>query len=345
VATTAVLLFALLFDLLDASDDLIRREGGTLANFARYFVLRFPSLLTEILPFAALLGALFAAAALMRNGELTVFWASGISPLGIMLRLLPICLLILGIKLVNDDFFVPGTVKELRAWEVGFFGDGLEGYGGEHVWVAHEDRFIRLPRLEPGQMEATDVLILNRDQDGNLVERISAARVTFSPGAWQLFDVERGRVGEGEFVREAEWTFENAIDVDRIRTVARPPQEVALVDLVDIVRNDGYGVVPTQGHITAIYYRLFGSALPMLMIMLSFAYARRVKRQGGIAGLFLKGIATGFSFVILSGLAFALAEAGLIGPLVATAGPVLLLAALVVLMPLRDERQRWLGHR
>jgi lipopolysaccharide export LptBFGC system permease protein LptF len=55
-ATIAVILFALLFDLLDASDDIIRREGGAIEGFARYFVLRFPSLLTEILPFATLLG-------------------------------------------------------------------------------------------------------------------------------------------------------------------------------------------------------------------------------------------------------------------------------------------------
>ena len=344
VATIAVLLFALLFDLMDASDDLIRRDGGTAANFARYFALRFPSLLTEILPFAALLGALFAAAELMRNGELTIFWASGISPLGIVFRLLPICLLVLGVKLVNDDLLVPGTVNELRAWNVGYFKGGLEGFAGEHVWIDHERKFIRVPRLEPDQMDAADILILVRDERGNLVERISAARAVFTPGAWQLFEVERGRVGEGRFSREPVWTFPNAIDVDRIRTVARPPQEVGLVDLVDIVRNDGYGVVTTQGHVSAIYHRLFGSALPMLMIMLTFAYARRVTRQGGVAGLFLKGIVTGFSFVILSGLMLALAEAGFIGPLVATAGPILLLAALVVLLPLKDERQRWFGR-
>jgi len=344
VATTAVLLFALLFDLLDASDDLIRREGGAAASFARYFVLRFPSLLTEILPFAALLGALFAAAELMRNRELTIFWASGISPLGIILRLLPICLLVLGVKLANDDLLVPGTVQELRAWDVGYFKGGLEGFAGEHVWIDHGRHFIRLPRLEPDQTEASDILILVRDADGNLVERISAARVVFTPGAWQLFDVEWGRVGEGQFVQQPQWTFENAIDVDRIRMVARPPQEVALIDLVAIVRNDGYGVVTTQGHVTAIYHRLFGSALPMLMIMLTFAFARRVTRQGGIAGLFLKGIATGFSFVIASGLMLALAEAGFVGPLVATAGPVLLLAAVVLLLPLKDERQRWFGR-
>ena len=342
VATVAVILFALLFDLLDASDDIIRREGGAIEGFARYFVLRFPSLLTEILPFATLLGALFAAADLMRHGELTIFWASGISPLGIIVRLLPVCLLVFGIKLVNDDLLVPGSVQELRTWNVGYFRGGLEGFAGDNLWIEHADNFIRLPRLEPGQETAENVLILRRDAAGNLTERITAASAVLAPGAWRLVDVERGRVGEGRFTREPTYLFENGIDVDRIRVVARPPQEVALIDLIDIVRNGGYGVVTTQGHMTAIYHRLFGAALPMLMIMLTFAYARRVTRQGGVAGLFLKGIASGFGFVIMSGLMLALAEAGFIGPLLATAGPILLLLAMIILLPLKDERHRLL---
>lgn len=341
VAVIAVSLFALLFDLLDASNDLVRIEGGTAMVFGRYFILRFPSLFAEILPFAALLGALFAAADLMRNGELTIFWASGISPLGIVLRLLPVCLLVFGLKLANDDLLVPGTVQELRAWQVGFFKGGLEGFAGDHLWMQHGDSFIRLPRLEPEQTEASGVLILERDADGNLAERIEASRAVLDPGLWRLIDVRRGRVGEGRFVHEDEYLFANTVDLDRLRVVARPPQEVALLDLVDIVRHDGYGVVPTDGHVTAIYHRLFGATLPMLFVMLTFAFARRVTRQGGVAGLFLKGIATGFAFVILSGLALALGEAGFIGPLVATAGPIVLLVALVLLLPLKDERRRW----
>jgi lipopolysaccharide export system permease protein len=346
VATIAVILFALLFDLLDASDDIIRRDGATAAAFARYFALRLPSLLTEVLPFATLLGALFAAADLMRHGELTIVWASGISPLGIIVRLLPVCLLVFGIKLANDDLLVPGTVQELRAWDVGYFRGGLDGFGGEHLWVEHDDSFIRLPRLEPGQVVAEDVIILRRGAAGNLVERITAASAELEPGAWRLTDVKRGRVGEGRFVQEPTHVFQNAIDMDRIRVVARPPQEVSLVDLIDIVRNDGYGVMTAQGHMTAIYHRLFGATLPMLMIMVTFAFARRVTRQGGVAGLFLKGLATGFGFVILSGLMLALAEAGFVGPLVATAGPILLLVAIILVLPLKDERHRFgrVGH-
>jgi lipopolysaccharide export system permease protein len=338
VVTIAVILFAMLFDLMDASDDLIRRDGSPAVIFAQYFALRFPSMLNEILPFATLLAGLFAAAELMRNGELTIFWASGVSPLAVVLRLLPVCLLVTGIKLVNDDMLMPQTVQELRTWQVGFFRGDLESFAGDHLWVANESSFIRLPRLENGSTVAKNVIIFRHDDTGNLVERITARRAVLEPGSWRLLDVERSRVGEGRIVHEAEAAFANSIDVERLRVVANPPQEVALADLVDIVRNDGYGVVSTQGHITAIYHRLFGATLPMLMIMLAFSLARRVTRRGGIALLFLKGITLGFGFVILNGLMLALAEAGFIGPLAATAGPILLLAALVVLLPLREER-------
>lgn len=345
VAVVAISLFALLFDLLDASDDLVRDDGSTAATFARYFVLRFPSLFAEILPFAALLGALFAAADLMRNGELTIFWASGISPLGIVLRLVPVGLVVMGLKLANDDLLVPPTVQELRAWQVGAFKGGLEGFAGDHLWMQHGTQFIRLPRLDPEQTEADGILILDRDENGNLVERTTAARVILEPGAWRLLDVERSRVGEGRIEQAASLVFENTIDIDRLRVVARPPQEVAMLDLIDIIKNDGYGVADIQAHRTAILHRLFGATLPPLLVLLTFAFARRVTRQAGVAGLFMKGIGTGFSFVILSGLTLALAEAGFIGPVVATAGPVLLLAALVVLLPLKDEHLRRLRGR
>ena len=224
VVTIAMVLFAMLFDLMDASDDLIRRDGPAIVTFGHYFVLRFPSMLNEILPFAALVGSLFAAAELMRNGELTVFWASGISPLGVVLRLLPICLLVLGIKLANDDLLVPGTVQELRSWQVGFFSGGVEGFVGDDLWVASDTRFIRLPRLDWGKTEVDDVLILERDEVGNLVERTTVAHAVLEPGAWRLFGVERSRVGDGRIVREDERRLR---EHDRPRAAARRRQPAA----------------------------------------------------------------------------------------------------------------------
>lgn len=336
-AVISISLFALVFDLLDASDDIIRTDGSVVLAFGRYLALRLPSLVAEILPFAALLGALFAAAELLRNSEFVVLWASGVSPLGIVRRLLPIGLAIIALKLANDELLVPPTVQELRAWEVGSFKSTLDGFVGDHIWMQHQGDFIRLPRLAADATSASDVIIIRRDEVGNLVERLTARKAELLPGAWRLLDVQRARVGAGGFTTEPLLVWKNAIDLDRIRVVSRPPQEIGMVDLVDIILNDGYGVVATQGHKSALYHRLFGATLPTLLVMLTFALARRSTRQGAIAALFMKGIGAGFVFVILNGLALALAEAGFLAPLAATAGPVLLLLALVVLLPLRDE--------
>lgn len=332
----AISLFALVFDLLDASDDLIRTEGSIALAFGRYFMLRLPSLVAEILPFAALLGALFAAAELLRNSEFVVLWASGISPLGIVRRLLPIGLAICALELANDELLVPPTIQELRAWEVGSFKSTLDGFVGDDVWMQHQGDFVRLPRLALDATSASDVIILVRDEVGNLIERLTAPTVELVPGAWRLHDVQRARVG-GSFTIEPLLVWENGIDLGRLRVVTRPPQELGTLDLVDIIRNDGYGVVATQGHKSALFHRLFGATLPTLLVMLTFALARRSTRQGAIAALFMKGIGAGFVFVILNGLALALAEAGFLPPLAATSGPMLLLLALVVCLPLRDE--------
>ncbi|MEZ5906333.1 MAG: LptF/LptG family permease [Geminicoccaceae bacterium] len=336
-AVIAISLFALVFDLLDASDDIIRTDGNVALAFARYFALRLPSLVAEVLPFAALLGALFAAAELLRNSEFVVLWASGVSPLGIVRRLLPIGLAICAVELAVDELLVPPTIQELRAWEVGSFKSTLDGFVGDDIWMQHQGDFIRLPRLAPGATTASNVIILERDAVGNLVERLTAARAELLPGAWRLLDVQRARVGAGSFTIEPELIWENDIDLDRLRVVARPPQEIGFLDLIDIIRNDGYGVVATQGHESALFHRLFSATLPTLLVMLTFALARRSTRQGAIATLFMKAIGAGFVFVILNGLALALAEAGFLPPLAATSGPMLLLLALVICLPLRDE--------
>jgi hypothetical protein len=233
---------------------------------------------------------LFAAADLMRHGELTIFWASGISPLGIIVRLLPVCLLVFGIKLVNDDLLVPGTVQELRAWDVGYFKGGLEGFGGEHLWVEHDGSFIRLPRLEPGQdgrRGCRDPAPRRRRQSHRADHRCHGRARARRLAAHSMSSAAGS--ARAASPRSRHTSFENAIDIDRMRVVARPPQEVALVDLIDIVRNGGYGVMTTQGHMTAIYHRLFGATLPMLMIMLTFAYRPAGDAAGRRCGALLEG--------------------------------------------------------
>ncbi|MCB2055240.1 MAG: LptF/LptG family permease [Geminicoccaceae bacterium] len=337
-AVFAIALFALLFDLLDVSEDLAD-EANVLGALARYAALRLPGLVSEILPIAALLAGLFTASELLRSNELVVMWASGLSFARIMWKLLPAGLLLFVLKIANDDAILPRTVEALRAWGVGSFDAAALGADMGHLWVADGHDIVRLPMLSAEVDADGAVLIFRRDAEGRLVERLTAAAVSFEDDVWHLSDVDRYEVGSGRLVHIDRLDWPSALPLDRLEAVARPPRETDLATLIDIVRHDGYGVTTTEAHRTWLYYRITAALVPMLMVFLAFALAHRFVRGGGASRLFLKGVAIGFSFLIANGLAIALGEAGLLPPALAAFGPTSLLALFALGYPVLIGRR------
>ena len=325
--------FALLFDLLDVSEELM--DGGVGA-FARYVALRTPTLIAEVLPIAAVLGALFTFTELIRNSELPVIWAAGVSPGLIVRRLWPICLLLIAFKLVNDDVLVPRSVAALRSWGIGDFAPGGPGLDRGRLWLRQGDAIVRLPVLGDGV--ANGFLALRLGKDGNLKERVEAERARLEGGDWRLDGVVR-QVGGGRIEREARAAWPNEVPRRRLALLARPPQELGIADLIALIRADGYGVTATGTWTTALVHRLAGAFLPAFLVLFVAGLATRFRR-GGTGALFAKGLAAAFLCIIASGVAVAFAEAGLVPPYLGPILPVLTLGLLVVLLPRRARRLR-----
>lgn len=331
--TTIVLLaFALLFDLLDVSDDLLKGDDGGLAAFGRYATLRLPSLVSEILPIATLLAGLFTAANLLRTSEMVVIWASGVSILSVMLRLLPVGCLLIVIKFANDDILVPRTIEGLRQWGIGNFSQERLGVGGDFIWFRQGEQIYRLPL---GNEDG--ITIFELDDEANLAARLDAEHVKFEDDQWHLENVTRQTGGKKEVIPSI--SFDVPIALDALDRLYRPPQELGLVELGAVVLNEGYGAITTERHRTWLYQRVVGAIVPVLMGLLAFALARQFDRRQGTSMLFIKGIGVGFSFIILNGIAVALGESGFLTPAFASFVPALALILIVFAGPLWLHRQ------
>ena len=78
----------------------------------------------------------------------------------------------------------------------------------------------------------------------------------------------------------------------------------------------------------------------MLLMMLAFALVRSFSRTASIAPVFLTAVGTGFTFLIVGGVASALGEVGLLSPLLAAWSPTVVLATIVLGLALRDGAAR-----
>ena len=323
-ATAAISLFALMFDMLEVAEDVTGDPSPTWSLIV-YGALRMPSLLSEILPIAALLAALFTASELLRSSEIVVMWSNGLSPLRIMLLLVPAGLLVMALKIANDDLLVPGSIESLREWGIGGFRATAFGADTDHLWITRGDDVVRLPLLVKETSDVRGLLILKRDPTGKLTERLVADRAQLEPGNWVLRDVTRQVVGGREIEQIEQLDWPNDIAMSKVAVMARAPRELGLSTLLEIIAADGYGVSPTERHRTWLYYRIAGGFVPMLMGFLGLALAYRFRRGGGIPQLFMRGIAIGFSYLIIAGLCVAFGEAGFLIPVLAALGPTLLL--------------------
>ena len=337
VVLFAVTAFGLLFDLIDASDDLLKRDTNAAVAVVTYGALRLPSLVRELLPLSALLAGLFAVADLVRHREIVVMWGSGLSSARLALRILPLALLLIALKLANDEFLVPPTTAVLRDWEVGDFKQARFGADRNYVWIQSGQDVIRLDADPAQRRELVNPVVFRRAADGTLVERIDAARGRLVAGGVELEQVVRRPVG-GRTTKRSERLFWPArIDLDAVALMARPAAELAYADLLRVVRAGGYGMRAVHAHRTWLHYRLAGALVPAMMLVLPFGFLRSFRRVGGITPLFVKGLATGFAFQILGGFVLALGEGGFVAPAVAAWAPLVLLVAVVVGMLVSAE--------
>ncbi len=336
----AVAAFGLLFDLIDASDDLLKRDANPVVSMFAYGMLRLPSLVREMLPLTALLAGLFAVADLVRHREIVVMWGSGLSSGVLASRVLPLALLLMALQIANDELLVPPTTAVLRDWAVGDFKQARFGIDRNYVWIQSGDDVIRLDADGAQRRELRDLAIFRRAPDGTLLERIDAARGRLTANGIELEEGVRRSVGARTTERFDSLFWRARIDLDAVALMARPASELRYPDLLRVVAAEGYGMRPVHAHRTWLHYRLAGALVPALMLVLPLGFLRSFRRVGGVTPLFLKGLATGFSFQILGGFVLALGEGGFLDPRVAAWGPVSLLALFVLAALARAELPR-----
>lgn len=337
VVLFAVAGFAIVFDMLDVSSKVLRRADGVVLPLLRYMAMRLPTLVTELLPMVTLVSGLLTVVDLLRHRELVVMWNAGLSRRGLLLCLWPVCAVLLVGKFLIDDRAIPSTIPELRELRVAEFKDVLQ-HGG-YSWVRSGPDILRLPADTVAQGRLEDLLILHRGPDGLLAEQIRAARAEQTAEGLMLLDVVRRPVGARPPERVASLRWPIRIDLARVSLMSKLPRELRLGQLVDVVRHQGYGIVPDEGHRTVLHGRIAGSLGLCALALLPFALPRRFSRLGMTLPMFAKGLGLGFVYMIVNGVLVALGEVGLVTPeLGAWLGPLALIATVLLLAGILERR-------
>lgn len=332
----AFLMLALSMDIVDLTN---RTAGHNVTSrvVIGMALLQLPDLGQKLLPFAVLLGGVFAFARLSRNQELVATRAAGLSAWDFLAPPLIVAVLI-GIFAVL--VFTPISSRMLAqfaALEAKYIrGEESQlavSINGLWLRQGDEDRqsVIHALRVADQGVRLEDVDVFLYGANDHFLGRISARGAQLRSGAWLLLDAWVSGI-DG-----APRHFER-YDLPTTMTPAQIQESFASPDTLSFWELPGFIRTAQNAGFAATRYELYFYtllALPALfaaMVLMAASFSLRLTRGGGLPRVVLISALSGFGVYFFSDLTRALGQSGIVPVLLAATAPAL--AAILIGMTL-----------
>lgn len=352
----ALIAFLALFAFFDLIQELpeVGRGGYQLQHAFLYVAMGLPGYVYDLMPIAALIGAIYALAQLGARSEFTIMRASGLSTgmAGWMLAKVGIVLML--ITFLFGEVIAPAASEmaerlKLQAQEASISQDFRSG-----LWtkdVIREDglrggaigsRFINVRDVSPeGQLR--DVKVYEFDREFRLTAVLSAAQADYQgSNVWRLGNVFETRFSSRPTDVSATVSTEKAAARDLVSEIT---PDILSVLFADPERMSAYGLARYTQHLQensqnteryeiAFWKKLFYPLAVMVMMALALPFAYLHFRSGGVSLKIFIGIMIGVSFQLINSLFSHLGLLNTWPPLITAVLPsaIFLMAAIAALL-------------
>lgn len=354
IAAVLVLAFGLaglvaLFDFLELLRESATAPRSTFGIIVEIELLRLPWSFMQTIPFAVLLGGIYAFWKLARSSELVVARAAGISVWQFLTAPI-LCAAFLGV-------FCTTAVSPVSAVMYGRAGQIYNSYlrpsggplslNGGALWVRQTDAGLTPSgvavlhandvSLHNGQLVAGNVSILRLTPQNILLQRIDATHAQLDNGYWHLQNLAV-LAPETPPKYATTLNFKTDLTVNRVEESFASPNALSFWDLPGFIR-----LLKRAGFSTTQHELAFQSllALPLLcatMALVAAGFSMRPSRRGNIGLMLGSGVGFGFALFMISEVADQLGTSGAIPVIMAAWAPALsgLFFALALLLHLED---------
>ncbi|MBF0272592.1 MAG: LPS export ABC transporter permease LptG [Magnetococcales bacterium] len=291
---------------------------------------RIPNFLGMLTPSMVLLTTLMGVARLIRQNEITVMRASGLSLPGILSPFLAGGLIIALFHMLLIGQIAPHTnqiAQQIRDRILDHQLAPLSQTG--EVWVREGARIIHAQRVDPKANTLHEVTVFTFDSDNHLSARLEANTAVYHEKGWQLnqgIDYRFLPQIAVETFQQRPWDV--SLDPQRLSVETPPPEMLTLLELHALseqLQHDGHDTTRYQ---VILHRRLATPAFTLAAILLAFPFALRLPRSGGALRSTLLGLMIGFAMFVLADLATALGMGGRLPPALAAWAPVLFFCGL-----------------
>ncbi|MGB8365982.1 MAG: LPS export ABC transporter permease LptG [Rhizomicrobium sp.] len=289
-------------------------------------LLQMPSLALKLLPFAILLGGVFAFVRLSRSHELLAIRAAGVSAWNLLAPSLVVAV-VLGIFAVM--VFTPFSSRmlvEFTALEAKY----IRGQASQldisrnGMWLrqgdAHAQSVVHALRVANQGVQLEDVMIFRYGAGDRFTGRIEARSAQLVEGAWMLHDAWVSD-SEGNPKYYGSYSVPTTLTPSRIQESFAPPDTLsfwALPGFIHTAEQAGFG--------STRYLLYFDTllALPAMfaaMVFMAASFSLRLARLGGLGRVIVQSALAGFGVYFFSMVTQALGQSAILPIALAAAAP------------------------
>lgn len=288
--------------------------------------LQLPDLCLKLLPFAVLLGGVFAFVRLSRNQELIAIRAAGLSAWNLLAPPLAVAVLLGIFAAVAFTPFSSLLLQRFSGLEARYIHDEPSqlAVSRNGLWLRQGDaaRQSVVHALHVAEQGAhlEDVIVFLYGAGDRFLGRIDAKTAILQAGTWQLHDVWVSGP-DGHPARHAEWPLATRLTPQRIQESFASPDTMSFWNLPGFIQN------AQQAGFSANRYKLYFDSLLVLpallaaMVFMAASFSLRLARLGGMGRVVLYSALGGFGVYFFSDVVQALGISGILPVPLAAAAP------------------------
>ena len=310
------------FDLVNELDDL-GRGGYRIQHAIAYVALTLPSRVYELMPVAALIGAIYALAQFASHSEFTAMRAAG---MGRKLALRGVVLVGASFALMTaliGEAVAPPAERLAQSVRLSALGTAVASQFRSGMWIKdtlrdsrgqpERLRFINIGSLQP-DASLDNLQIFEFDTEFTLRSVIRAARAVFDgDGHWRLTGIEETLFVSGatldrvptlqtRIVRQEERRWPSELAPDVVRVAMLEPDRMSLLGLAQYTRHLRENRQNAERYEIALWKKIVYPLAVIVMMTLALPFGYLHVRAGSIGYKVFAGIMHGVAFHFLNGL-------------------------------------------
>ena len=317
----AFLVVYLIADFSDRIDDFLKHQAPV-GTVIRYFLVRIPLIINEVLPIAVLAAMLLGLGGLSRHNEITAMRACGLSSVQIVGPLFLTTLLLSVAVFYWNENVVPyfasrahyiNTVEIKKRQMQGLIGD-------QQLWAHGQDTFYNIQSFDPRSRALIGITIYPINPEFHLKGLVEIPRAKWNGKEWAFREgVERRFTADGEIetVKLDPGTLnlrEKPADLMAARRDAEEFSYRELSELVESLRKKG---LDTTEYNVDLHLKLAVPFICTVMGLISMPLGMRNLRGSSLANNIGAGLLIGSTYWFVLALAVSLGHSGALPPIVA----------------------------